>query len=175
MKQVKCLECQTLTYNKKFCSRSCSAKYNNASSPKRKKFLKRCLNCDSYVNYKGGKYCSFSCSTEHRKLSVISAWLNGTFDGSRPQSLELSRTIRNFLLSEANYRCQSPDCCVPGGWSQINPTTGKVPLEIDHIDGDSTNNSPSNLIVLCPNCHSLTPTFRALNKNSKRTYRVKNK
>jgi hypothetical protein len=27
------------------------------------------------------------------------------------------------------------------------------------------------LEILCPNCHSLTPNFRALNKKSSRTYR----
>lgn len=33
-------------------------------------------------------------------------------------------------------------------------------IEIDHIDGDTNNNTRSNLIGLCPNCHSLTPSWR---------------
>ncbi len=37
-------------------------------------------------------------------------------------------------------------------------------LEIDHIDGNNTNNSRENLEALCPNCHSQTPTFRGRNK-----------
>jgi 5-methylcytosine-specific restriction endonuclease McrA len=32
-------------------------------------------------------------------------------------------------------------------------------LEVDHIDGDLYNNSPSNLRFLCPNCHRQTPNF----------------
>lgn len=32
-------------------------------------------------------------------------------------------------------------------------------LQLDHIDGDSTNNILSNLRLLCPNCHSQTDTF----------------
>lgn len=36
--------------------------------------------------------------------------------------------------------------------------------ELDHIDGDTRNNRLSNLRMLCPNCHSQTPTFRAKNK-----------
>ena len=32
-------------------------------------------------------------------------------------------------------------------------------LEIDHIDSNWKNNSPENLRFLCPNCHSLTPSF----------------
>jgi hypothetical protein len=39
-------------------------------------------------------------------------------------------------------------------------------LELDHIDGDSTNNTPGNLRFLCPNCHSQTPTFRGRNVNT---------
>jgi 5-methylcytosine-specific restriction endonuclease McrA len=36
-------------------------------------------------------------------------------------------------------------------------------------DGDATNNKEENLTLLCPNCHSLTPTYRGANKgNGKR-------
>ncbi len=54
-----------------------------------------------------------------------------------------------------------------------NPVTGKVPLEIDHIDGDSENNKEENLRLICPNCHSLTPSFRNLNKGKGRAWRIK--
>ena len=36
----------------------------------------------------------------------------------------------------------------------------KIKLEVDHIDGDKYNNSRENLRLLCPNCHSTTPTWR---------------
>ena len=35
-----------------------------------------------------------------------------------------------------------------------------IKFEIDHIDGNNSNNLRENLRVLCPNCHSLTPTWR---------------
>jgi len=38
-----------------------------------------------------------------------------------------------------------------------------IPLELDHVDGDYENNSIINLRLLCPNCHALTPTYRAQN------------
>jgi 5-methylcytosine-specific restriction endonuclease McrA len=57
------------------------------------------------------------------------------------------------------------------GWCEINPITNKVPIQLEHIDGNSENNSLDNLKILCPNCHSLTPTFGALNKGNGRELR----
>jgi len=36
----------------------------------------------------------------------------------------------------------------------------KIVVEIHHIDGDSKNYSSENIILLCPNCHSITPNYR---------------
>lgn len=38
-------------------------------------------------------------------------------------------------------------------------------LELDHIDGDNTNNELSNLRILCPHCHSQTSAFRGRGKS----------
>src|SRR6516164_8655510 len=35
-----------------------------------------------------------------------------------------------------------------------------IPLELEHKDGNHDNNTLENLILLCPNCHALTPTYR---------------
>jgi len=45
----------------------------------------------------------------------------------------------------------------------------KITLELEHKDGDTQNNVRDNLELLCPNCHSLTHTWRGRNKNSGKT------
>lgn len=44
---------------------------------------------------------------------------------------------------------------------------GRIPLELDHINGDRHDNRLENLRVLCPNCHSLKPTHRGLNRSKR--------
>lgn len=61
--------------------------------------------------------------------------------------------------------------CQNCGWSEVNPITGTVPLEIHHVDGNSENNVIENLALLCPNCHSLTETFRGLNRGKSKRHR----
>ena len=58
--------------------------------------------------------------------------------------------------------------CMKCGWCEINPLTNKVPIELEHKDGNSENNNLDNLELLRPNCHSLTPTYKALNKGKGR-------
>jgi predicted HNH restriction endonuclease len=66
------------------------------------------------------------------------------------------------VLERDGYACQS---C---GWDERHPDDGRPLVEVDHADGDATNTRPENLRALCPNCHSMTPTFRRRNRVSKR-------
>lgn len=56
--------------------------------------------------------------------------------------------------------------CELCGWAKRS-IDGRIPLELDHINGDRHDNRIENLRVLCPNCHSLQPTHRGRNKNKK--------
>ena len=71
-------------------------------------------------------------------------------------------------IHNLNRECQ---CCHNTTW------LGKpIPLEIHHINGDKTNNSDDNIMILCPNCHYFTDNYKAKNrKNSlKKEYYCKN-
>ena len=48
-----------------------------------------------------------------------------------------------------------------------------TPIELDHINGDSTDNSLSNLRLLCPNCHTQTKTYKGKNKSKGRFKRIR--
>lgn len=101
------------------------------------------------------KYCSVECNHEDKYKNYIMAWKNGVITPMKNGCV--SKYIRKYLLNKWNNKCQ---IC---GWNEKNIYTDNIPLEIDHIDGDSENNAEINLRVLCPNCHSLTSTYGALN------------
>lgn len=71
-----------------------------------------------------------------------------------------------MLFERFGRRCRNQACAVPGGWAEVNPALGYSPVEVDHVDGDHFNNALGNLRILCPSCHSLTPTFRKLNRRA---------
>jgi hypothetical protein len=68
-----------------------------------------------------------------------------------------SNKLRKYLLDENVFQHQCSSCNLTS-WLD-----SKIPLELDHIDGDNMNNELSNLRLLCPNCHVLTPTYRGKN------------
>lgn len=41
-----------------------------------------------------------------------------------------------------------------------------IALELEHIDGNNRNHTKENLLLLCPNCHSTTDTWRGRNINA---------
>ncbi|MBV9233106.1 MAG: HNH endonuclease [Candidatus Eremiobacteraeota bacterium] len=122
-----------------------------------------CTNdCGNKIKPGATKYCSLRCQHQHHYRLRIRILESGAYKVPSGQS----PFIRRYLirqLGEQCFRC---------GWAKRNVITGKVPVEVEHIDGNSQNNRLDNLTLLCPNCHALTSTFRALNRGRGRAYRL---
>ena len=122
---------------------------------------KYCAHCGKIlttIQKKENKYCGSQCFSDHRRESYIKKWLSEDVGGSTSKNkVEMSGHIRNYLLEKANYKCSR---C---GWCEVNTEVGYPMLEIHHKDGNRANNTFGNLVVLCPNCHSITENYRALN------------
>lgn len=63
-------------------------------------------------------------------------------------------------LFEAGLKRPECELC---GWATVTDD-GRIPVELDHINGKHNDNRLENLRILCPNCHSLQPTHRGKNK-----------
>jgi HNH endonuclease len=57
--------------------------------------------------------------------------------------------------------------CEECGWARVSPD-GRIPIELDHINGNRYDNRLENLRILCPNCHSMKSTHRGRNKGVRR-------
>lgn len=130
-------------------SRSLKAKYCSAACAKLRFEQRRgnCAHCGKKLR------CSFTCQHE-RQFQLRAAKLES---GAYP-TYSCNQFIRRYLIHRLGEQCSR---C---GWAERHPKTGRVPIEVEHIDGNYENNHPDNLTLLCPNCHSLTNTFRALNR-----------
>jgi hypothetical protein len=79
-----------------------------------------------------------------------------------------ARRIKNPLLRKAIRAAGLPercsDCGNPGEWQGE-----QLMLEVDHVNGDWSDNRLPNLRFLCPNCHATTDTYRGRAKGKGRT------
>jgi len=163
-----CKQCNKLIDKSKiFCSYICSGLYNNKHSEKllSRKKIQTCLNCNKYIHGTGVKYCNNKCQGEYEFKENINKWLTGEISGTTKHGH--ASYVKRYLLQKYN------NSCAQCGWSVLNKHTNSTPLEVHHIDGNPYNNNPSNVTILCPNCHSLTKTYKSANKNGMRKYRKK--
>ena len=72
--------------------------------------------------------------------------------------------LKKRLLNELGWKHECLHCG-KSIFSNKLVTDIPIPLELDHINGNCWDNRIENLRLLCSICHSLTPTFRANNKN----------
>lgn len=164
---------------KKFCNHSCSASYNNSKRTivtktktsdtlfKRyngeieQKPKRYCLYCGNELNPHQSTFCSKECQNKKLQNDYITRWKNGEENGLKGE-YQISNHIRRYFMDK--YQCKCQIC----GWGEINEYSKTIPLELHHLDGNYLNNTEENLQLLCPNCHSLTETYKSHNKNGRK-------
>jgi hypothetical protein len=102
-----------------------------------------CLNCLVEFNYhtsqSGGKYCSNECQGEFQikqRFNIHTQW-----------NVRMGR----YLKKIRGNRCEE---CNIENWNG-KPLT----FQIDHVNGNRTDNRFENLKVICPNCHTQCDTW----------------
>jgi len=118
-------------------------------------------------------FCSRMCGNRHvvrvkNKTAYdlyIRRWKQGLENGGKGVS-SISGHVRKYLFEKYKSKCSKCE------WSEVNIYTGKVPLQIEHKDGNWKNNREENLELLCPNCHTLTEFYGSRNKGRGRPTRV---
>lgn len=148
MKINTCNHCGVETTNPRYCSRSCSASVNNSGVRRHgaEQVLKHCPLCGNST--KNPSYCSNVCQRQYEaKVSIET-------------NTASAYVIKKYLTETFGYVCNE---CGIGEWNK-KPIT----LELEHKNGDSSDNSISNTCLLCPNCHSQTDTYKGKNRGKGR-------
>lgn len=125
-----------------------------------------CKNCNKLLDTSNGVYkqfCSSKCSGEYRANIKYKDYLSNQnkFIGK-----EISYNwLKPHILKEQNSKCSI--CGMNTIWNNK-----ELHFILDHIDGDATNNTRSNLRLICPNCDSQLDTYKSRNKGkSTRKYK----
>lgn len=119
----------------------------------------KCINCDKELPQRraqhANKYCNNQCQSDFQYKEHITEWKNST---SVPSVL--SKHVKRYLKDKQANKCNT---CGIDSWNNK-----PIVLEVEHKDGNSENNTEENLCLLCPNCHSQTPTYKGANKGNGR-------
>lgn len=140
---------------------------NSGKTPHNKGTGKKyfCLNCGTLIEHSKNtkhKYCSNSCQQEYEYKLWVEKYKEDNSIAINTKWGQIPGYLRRYIFEKFQSKCS---LC---GWSETNPYTNTIPLEVDHIDGNADNNSEENLRLICPNCHSLTSTYRGANRGKGR-------
>lgn len=103
----------------------------------------------------GGNYAHMKKTIQRLKIDT-SHWTGKGWSKDKQlkewQNYSRIERLKPHLLKKRGHKCEN---CKKSKWM------GKdIPLEVDHVNGDRTDNRENNLKLLCCNCHALTPTWR---------------
>jgi hypothetical protein len=128
-----------------FCNSTCSAKFSN---PLRR--IEHYCTC-GLPREINNKYCNVCIKARvYCKKAETMTIEEAACDGTR----------RKILIKIRGYQCEH---CGLSEWMNK-----PIPLELHHIDGNTNNNTSTNLELVCRNCHGLTTNHKKSNKNGTR-------
>lgn len=122
----------------------------------------------------GGNYYQVKSRIKLLKLDSNHFTGKGWHTGDRVRAMVPAKPLEDLLTIESSVQSYKlkrrlyekgikiPKCELCG-WAEKS-IDGRIPVELDHINGDRRDNRIENLRILCPNCHSLQSTHRGLNK-----------
>jgi hypothetical protein len=161
----------------RFCNSVCARSFSTANVDKKKTKEIDCGKCGRpiVVNIRAPYFtkCSICNPPLARKTpqqrvrsTKVQKWKRKKGQSRKEFILSLSyeeltfETLRERILIEQNNKCSK---CNNDSWMGE-----PLVLELEHKDGNNKNDSRSNIEMLCPNCHSLTKTWRGRNKSKKK-------
>lgn len=158
-----CHHCdEAIPYTKRrnrFCGHSCAASVANKGvfrNFKHGEFSEKpCENCGLTTNNK--RFCSRLCDSENNWKQNLEAIENsGCLIGSNPLYGYSPLIARKYLIYSRGHCCS---ICLNCEWMG-----GKIPLVLDHVNGDPADHRLENVRMVCGNCNMLLPTFAGRNR-----------
>lgn len=112
--------------------------------------IKHCQWCKIEKLKKHAKYyCSIECSSKNRYMNGFLDWYNGF------NQKVSNRVLRDYLETIYGHKCS--ECGITHWLGE------EIVFDVDHIDGNSSNDRKENVRLLCQNCHSQTETHSKCN------------
>ena len=116
-----------------------------------------CLHCgkkNKCGRTKFNKFCDNVCQQKYKwQYDTIPRIESGLVSCGSP-------SLKKYLIETKGEQCE--ECGQSPMWNNK-----PLVLQLDHIDGDSDNNFPVNLRLLCPNCHTQTENFGSKGKGNR--------
>ena len=138
-----CLHCSTETSNPRFCSKSCAAKCNNRTSPKRTATPKLCLRCRTTAVERRKSLCNdCKAARDDDHVTIGQLLYNGP---------NRYRAIRDRARNKFKYKLTHCERCAYD--KHVEVCHIKSIKDFPDDTPISVVNDPNNVVILCPNCH----------------------